>query len=55
MMSVVTLRPDVLFSGEYRPSWAEVIAIHHEAHNECFIANSVLTEVRYEPVPWSAP
>jgi organic hydroperoxide reductase OsmC/OhrA len=50
MMSVVTLRPDVSFSGEKLPTHAEVIAMHHEAHGECFIANSVLTEVRCEPV-----
>jgi organic hydroperoxide reductase OsmC/OhrA len=55
MMSVVTLRPDVVFSGEHLPSWAEVVAMHHEAHDECFIANSVLTEVRCEPVPRPAP
>jgi organic hydroperoxide reductase OsmC/OhrA len=24
--------------------------MHHEAHDECFIANSVKTEVRCEPV-----
>jgi organic hydroperoxide reductase OsmC/OhrA len=24
--------------------------MHHEAHEECFIANSVKTEVRCEPV-----
>ena len=50
MMSTVTLRPEVAFSGESPPSDTEVIAMHHEAHAECFIANSVLTEVRCEPV-----
>ena len=55
MMSVVTLRPDVMFSGEYLPSPAEVVAMHHEAHIECFIANSVLTEIRCEPVLRPAP
>lgn len=49
-MTVVTLRPAVTFSGERRPSWDEVAAMHHHAHEECFIANSVKTEVRCEPV-----
>lgn len=49
-MSVVTLRPEVAFSGERVPSAEEFLAMHHEAHDECFIANSVLTEVRCEPV-----
>jgi len=28
--------------------------MHHEAHEECFIANSVKTEVRCEPVQGAA-
>jgi organic hydroperoxide reductase OsmC/OhrA len=50
MMSVVTLRPDVRFSGDRPPSPSDVIAMHDEAHHACFIANSVLTDVRCEPV-----
>lgn len=50
MMSVVTLRPDVRFSGDVLPSPTEVIALHDEAHHACFIAQSVSTEVRCEPV-----
>ena len=49
-VSVVTLRPDVTFSGERRPTKAEVERLHHLAHEECFIANSVRTDVRCEPV-----
>ncbi len=49
-MTRVTLRPTVAFSGERRPSIVEVDVMHHEAHAECFIANSVKTEVRCEPV-----
>ncbi len=49
-MSVVTLRPRVSFSGEKLPGFAEVEAMHHRAHEECFIANSVKTQVRCEPV-----
>jgi organic hydroperoxide reductase OsmC/OhrA len=49
-MTVVTLRPDVVFSGEVQPSPDEILAMHHEAHEECFIANSVRTEVVVEPL-----
>jgi len=49
-MSLVTLRPNVQFSGEKLPSKSDIEAIHHLAHGECFIANSVRTEVRCEPV-----
>ena len=49
-MTVVTLRPDVLFSGERQPTRSELDKLHHEAHERCFIANSVKTELRCEPV-----
>ncbi|MES2245341.1 MAG: OsmC family protein [Pseudomonadota bacterium] len=49
-MTLVTLRPDVEFSGEHQPTRAELDRLHHEAHDACFIANSVKTEVRCEPV-----
>ncbi len=49
-MARVTLRPDVRFSGDRRPTADDVIAMHHAAHEECFIARSVKTEVRCEPV-----
>jgi len=29
--------------------------MHHEAHAECFIANSVRTELRCEPVLLTGP
>ena len=49
-ITTVTLRPDVRFSGERLPAPEEIAAMHHAAHDECFIANSVTTEVRCEPV-----
>ena len=52
-MTVVTLRPDVVFSGERQPGREELAQLHHDAHEACFIANSVKTEVRCEPV-WGA-
>ena len=49
-MTVVILHPAVEFSGERLPDRAEIERLHHEAHESCFIANSVKTEVRVEPV-----
>ena len=49
-MTRVTLRPHVAFSGERRPTAEELDALHHKAHEECYIANSVTSEVRVEPV-----
>ena len=48
-MTVVTLRPEVTY-GEPAPAPEEERAMHHEAHERCFIANSVRTEVRCEPI-----
>jgi organic hydroperoxide reductase OsmC/OhrA len=45
----VTLRPRVDFSGAPRPARGEILQLHERAHAECFIANSVTTEVRCEP------
>ncbi len=47
-MSRVTLHPRVEFSSEKRPSDAVVADLHHRAHEACFIANSVTTEVTIE-------
>jgi organic hydroperoxide reductase OsmC/OhrA len=44
-VSRVTLRPRIVFSGDRRPSEAEISELHHHAHADCFIANSVLTEI----------
>lgn len=45
----VTLRPQVSFAGT-APSREQLDALHHQAHEECFIASSVKTEVLCEPV-----
>jgi organic hydroperoxide reductase OsmC/OhrA len=49
-MTQVTLRPAVVFGGQNRPHPEEVEAMHHEAHEQCFIASSVKTDVRCESV-----
>jgi organic hydroperoxide reductase OsmC/OhrA len=50
VMTVVTLRPRVTCSGDAQPAPEQVHRLHHEAHEACFIANSVKTEVRVEPL-----
>jgi organic hydroperoxide reductase OsmC/OhrA len=47
-MTVVTLRPKVAFSGDKRPTEAEMDDLHHRSHEACFIASSVKSEVRVE-------
>ena len=49
-MTEVVLRPQVSFSGTRLPDNERLHALHHLAHEECFIANSVKTQVRCEPV-----
>jgi organic hydroperoxide reductase OsmC/OhrA len=44
----ITLRPRIEFGGAKRPSAAERAALHHEAHAECFIANSLKCDVVVE-------
>lgn len=46
-MTVVTLRPRATFAGK-QPTPEELDALHHKAHEECFIASSVKSEVRCE-------
>lgn len=49
-VSTVTLRPQVVFSGTLLPDRAQIEHMHHEAHDECFIANSVKTDIQCLPV-----
>ncbi len=49
VMTEVRLRPQVRFGGDRQPAEAEHVQLHHRAHEECFIANSVKTVVLCEP------
>jgi organic hydroperoxide reductase OsmC/OhrA len=44
----VTLKPKIKWSGDTQPSAEELEKLHHAAHDNCFIANSVKTEVTVE-------
>lgn len=52
-MTRVTLRPQVHFASDKIPSSDDFAAIHHDSHEQCFIASSVKTDVRCEPVATS--
>jgi organic hydroperoxide reductase OsmC/OhrA len=45
----VVLRPRVRFAPGVNVDRSTLDAIHHRAHDECFIANSVKTDVTVEP------
>ncbi|MBA1158320.1 OsmC family protein [Microvirga mediterraneensis] len=50
-VSKVTLDPTIEFSGEKVPTPEQIADMHHLAHKECFIANSVLTEIVVADLP----
>jgi organic hydroperoxide reductase OsmC/OhrA len=45
----ITLRPDVRFGGDKQPTEEELAHLHHQAHEDCFIANSIKSEIVCEP------
>ena len=46
----VLLQPDIEFDPKNAPDEDELRKLHEVAHENCFIANSVNSEVRIEPV-----
>lgn len=46
----VTLRPRIVWSGDNLPTEEQKEKLHHQAHNHCFIANSVKTAIVIEAV-----
>lgn len=53
-ISTITLRPAIAFGGDRQPSADEIDALHHRAHEECYIANSVRAEIVVEAAPAAA-
>jgi organic hydroperoxide reductase OsmC/OhrA len=49
-VSAVSLHPRVVYSGDQRPTPDDESRLHREAHDKCFIANSVKSEIKVEPV-----
>ena len=44
-ISLVTLNPKSIYSGDRLPAPTDETHLHHLAHEQCYIANSVKTEV----------
>lgn len=49
-MTQVTLRPEVVLAGNNVNGQISLNTLHHQAHELCFIANSVKTEVLVQPI-----
>jgi organic hydroperoxide reductase OsmC/OhrA len=44
-VSKITLDPKIEWSGDTRPTTDEIADMHHAAHEGCYIANSIKSEV----------
>jgi organic hydroperoxide reductase OsmC/OhrA len=49
-VSEVTLRPNIVWSGSRVPTVQDLARLHHEAHQQCFIANSIKTVVTVKDI-----
>lgn len=47
-ITTITLRPKIIFSGDLQPTQKQLEDMHHQAHEDCFIANSVKTKITTE-------
>jgi organic hydroperoxide reductase OsmC/OhrA len=47
-VSSVALHPKIVYSGERLPTAGDEDELHHLAHEQCYIANSVKTQVTVE-------
>jgi len=47
-VSSIMLYPKIVYGGEKRPAPADEKQLHHLSHEQCFIANSIKTEVTVE-------
>ncbi|OYW74166.1 MAG: peroxiredoxin [Verrucomicrobia bacterium 12-59-8] len=48
-ISQITLQPRIVWGGDKKPKDTEVEHLHHLAHEQCFIANSIKTKVIVQP------
>jgi organic hydroperoxide reductase OsmC/OhrA len=46
----VRLRPQVTFAGDNSPTREQIETMHEEAHHQCFLANSVKTDIAVEAI-----
>jgi organic hydroperoxide reductase OsmC/OhrA len=45
----ITLNPIIEWAGDKLPTRDEIDELHHEAHRQCFIANSIKSEIVVKP------
>ena len=45
-VSLITLCPQIAYSGDKLPTPVDEERLHHTAHEQCFIANSIRTQVK---------
>ncbi|QRG08344.1 OsmC family protein [Xanthobacter dioxanivorans] len=48
-VSRISLNPVMVFSGEKLPSGEDVAALHHRAHEECYVAHSLRADIIITP------
>jgi organic hydroperoxide reductase OsmC/OhrA len=48
-VSTVKLRPRIVYGGDKKPTADQEQKLHHDAHEKCFIANSVKSDIKIEP------
>ena len=51
-ISKITLDPKIEWSGDTLPTAHEIAEMHHAAHEVCYIANSIKSEVVVAGVEW---
>lgn len=44
-ISTITLDPQIVWAGDKTPTDEELGALHHEAHEICYIANSIKSDI----------
>ena len=44
----IALRPQIVFAGDRQPTSEELDSMHHQAHDECYIANSLKADIVVE-------
>src|SRR5580700_11289267 len=40
-ISAIALRPEIVYSGDKMPTLADEDRLHHQAHEQCYISNSI--------------
>ena len=48
-VSSINLKPQITYVGSKQPTSIEIAQLHHQAHEQCYIANWIKTEVKVVP------